>query len=527
VAAANGWEVHRVDVKTTFVNAKMDKEMYIKLPEGVESGELADVRRLNLALYGTKQAGRLWGNTLNEELEQMEATRSTVDPCRYEWYHPVHGPVFILVYVDDLIAAGERLAGVEAIKSGVAAKFEVRDMEEVKDFIGTKVMRDKKTKKLTLSNPGHIMALLQAFGMDTCTPNKTAMASGVKLSKTGENLLPDGNRYAELVGSLLYLSTTTRPDISFAVGVLSRFMSCPEQDHMRAARGVLRYLRGTFRLGVMYGGNEALQGYADAYWAGDIDGRRSTTGFIFTLNGGPISRASKRQSTVATSTAEAAYVAAAMATKEALWLRKLLLALGVVGGAVPMGEDNQSCLALVNNPEATGRTKHVDVAYHMVRDYQARGDVAFYFLRSAEMPADGLTKPLPSPALTAFRTAVGAGEPVAVRGCGGRRAWRPPLGGVLRRHGATGGGQWRRPGFAAATSVDVAAGRSRPWTVAVPSTGVWPALGRVCAGRRLRGRPVGTVLWRCGASGVVQWRNRGFAVVGFVDFGASRFWPYQ
>jgi len=409
VAASKDWEVHHVDVKTAFLNAKMDKEMYIKLPDGVEDGSLEEVCRFNLALYGTKQAGRLWGIKLDKELNDMGAVRSKVDPCLYEWQHPVHGRVFVLVYVDDLIVAGETLAGVNAIKRSVSARFDVRDMGEVKDFIGMKVMRDKAAKQLTLSNPGHIMTLLKAFGMEACTPNKTAMATGVKLSKTGENLLPAGNRYAELVGSLLYLSTTTRPDIAFAVGVLSRFMSCPEQDHMLAAKGVLRYLRGTTRLGVVYSGNEPLQGYVDADWAGDTDGRRSTTGFVFTLNGGPISWASKRQSTVGTSTAEAEYVAAAMATKEALWLRKLLTALGVDGGAVPMEEDNQSCLALVNNPEATGRTKHVDVAYHMVRDYQARGDVAFYFLPSAEMPADGLTKPLPSPAFTAFRAAIGVG----------------------------------------------------------------------------------------------------------------------
>jgi len=112
---------------------------------------------------------------------------------------------------------------------------------------------------------------------------------------------------------------------------------------------------------------------------------------------------------VATSTAKAEYVAAAMATKEVLWLRKWLGVVGVDGQAVPMGEDNQSCLALINNPEATGRTKHVDVAYHMMRDYQTRGDVAFYFLPSAEMPADGLTKPLPSPAFTGFRDTIGVG----------------------------------------------------------------------------------------------------------------------
>jgi len=181
----------------------------------------------------------------------------------------------------------------------------VRDMGEVKDFIGTKVMRNRAAKTLTLSNPGHTTTLLEAFVKDKATPNKTPMASGVKLTKTGEDLLPEGNRSAELVGSLLYLSTTTRPDIAFAVGVLSRFMSCHEEDHKRAAKEVLRYLRGTTRLGVVYGGSEPLQVFADTDWAGDIDSRRSTTGFVFTCNGGPIAWASKRQSTVATSTAEA------------------------------------------------------------------------------------------------------------------------------------------------------------------------------------------------------------------------------
>ena len=124
----------------------------------------------------------------------MGATRSTVDPCLDEGHHPMHGRVFILVYVEDLIVAGKSFAGVEAIKRGVSAKLEVRDMGEVNDFIGMKVMRDKRANKLTLSNPGHIMALLQAFGMETCTPNKTEMASVVRLRKTGEDPLPDGNR---------------------------------------------------------------------------------------------------------------------------------------------------------------------------------------------------------------------------------------------------------------------------------------------------------------------------------------------
>jgi len=350
-----------------------------------------------------------------------------VDPCQYEWHHPVHGCIFILVYVDDLIVAGEKLAGVKFVMRFVSAKFEVRDLGDVKNFIGMKVMRNRAAKNLTLSNARHTATLQEAVGMDKATPNKTPMASGVKLTKTQEGLLPEGNRYAELVGSLLYLSTTKRPDIAFAVGVRSRFMSCPEEDHMRAAKGVLRYLRGTTHLGVVHTGSEPLQGFVDADWAGDIDGRRSTTGFVFTCNGWAIAWSSTRQSTVATSTAEAEYVAAAMATKEALWLRKLLSALRGDGRAVPMGGDNQLFLALVNNPEATGQTKHVDVAYHMVRDYQARRDVAFYFLPSDELPADGLTKPLPSPAFTAFRAAVGVGDDLGAVAQGAELG-DPPLG---------------------------------------------------------------------------------------------------
>jgi len=240
VAAANDWEIHHVDVKTAFLNAKMDKEMYIKLPDGVEDGESGESFRLNLALYGTKQAGRLWGMKLDKELKEMGASRSPVDPCVCEWNHPVHGRVFILVYVEDLIVAGKSLAGVKAVKSAVSGTFDVRDMAEVKDFIGIKVMRDRKARTVTLSNPGHTAALLEAFGMEMATPNKTPMASGVKLEETGKDLLPEGNRYAALVGSLLHLSTMTRPEISFAVRVLSRFMSCPEQARMRAAKGLLR-----------------------------------------------------------------------------------------------------------------------------------------------------------------------------------------------------------------------------------------------------------------------------------------------
>jgi len=134
------------------------------------------------------------GHVAQREVEQLRAARSTIEPCLYEWPSPVHGRVCILVYVDELIVAGERFAAVEAIKRGVSDRFDVRNMEAVTHRIVMNVMRDKGARTLTLSNPGHIMALLQAFGMDTCTHRKTTMASGVHLSKTGERLLTDNSR---------------------------------------------------------------------------------------------------------------------------------------------------------------------------------------------------------------------------------------------------------------------------------------------------------------------------------------------
>ena len=330
-----------MDVKTAFLNAKMDKEMYIKLPDGTKPGEADEVFRLNLALYGTQQAGRLWGIKLDKELKAVGTVRSKVDSCLYSWSHPVHGLVYIFVYVDDLIVAGKGLDGVQAVQNSVSATFDVRDMGEVNDFIGMKIMRDRAAKMLPLSHPGHVIALPETFGMSKSTPIKTPMVSGAKLAKTGENLLPDGNRYAELVGSLICLATATRPDIACAMGVLSRYMACPEKDHMRAAKGVLRCLHGATRLGVAYGAGKPLQGYVDADWAGDVDARQSTTGFIFTLNGGPVSWASKRHSTVVTSTAEAEYVAAAMATKEALWLRQTYRRLASKALPFPWGKTSR------------------------------------------------------------------------------------------------------------------------------------------------------------------------------------------
>jgi hypothetical protein len=166
-------------------------------------------------------------------------------------------------------------------------------------------------------------------------------------------------------------------------------------EHWNAAKGVLRYVAGTLDVGIVYGSSQAgLQGFCDADYAGDLDTRRSTTGYVFTLAGGAISWSSRLQPTVAVSTTEAEYMAAAQAVKEGLWLRKLMNDLRWHTGVVSICTDNQGTLKLLKHPISSVRSKHIDVMHHFARERVARKEVAFEYCATDRMIADCLTKPL-------------------------------------------------------------------------------------------------------------------------------------
>jgi hypothetical protein len=401
-------ELHQLDVKTAFLNGELDEDVWCQQPPGFGDGARLACH-LQKALYGLRQAPRAWHKRLVKELESLGFVGCTSDPGLFILHHKA-APVWLLVYVDDLLLASRSLSKLSEVKMALKRAFDVHDLGDARFFLGMEIARDKAARTIKLSQAKMAGSVLARFGFDEAVPASVPMSTGVRLVKPADDevLEPAGHqRYQEIVGSLLYLSSCTRPDISHAVGVLSKFMSCPAKAHMSAAKGVLRYLAGTRRLSIQFGPSKGLLGFCDADYAGDKVTWRSTSGYAFLLHGGPVSWSSKLQSTVAASTTEAEYMAAAHATKEALWLRQLLWDLGYPSPTVPMRIDNQAALTLIKEHTSSDRAKHVAVAHHICRERHARGEVHFTHCGTKQMVADCMTKPLPSAVFEQFRKELG------------------------------------------------------------------------------------------------------------------------
>jgi hypothetical protein len=278
------------------------------------------VYRLKKVLYGLKQAPRAEYEKMDGFLMSLDFSKSVVDPNLY--YHIVGNKCLILVlYVDDLFLTGSERLIVEC-KRALTSVFEMKDLGMLHYFLGLEVWQ--RTDEIFLSQGKYTVEI---FEMMDCKSMPTPMMMNLKkmneASSDSDEI--DPHVYRQLIGSLMYL-VNTRPDICYAVNVLSQFMSQLRQTHWIAAKHVLRYLRGTVGYGLRYGScvDLSVQGYADADWAGSTVDQKSTSGCCFTLGSAMVSWCSRKQSSVALSTTEAEYIALSVAVREAMWLRKLL-----------------------------------------------------------------------------------------------------------------------------------------------------------------------------------------------------------
>lgn len=377
-------------------------------PPGYETGGANIVCHLQRSLYGLKQAPRAWYARLKTELEHIGFTASLADAGLFIMERKT-SCTYLIVHVDDILIAGDS-DGITYTKTVLKKVFELRDMGDSQFYLGMELSRDREQRTLRLTQQRYTSDLLAKYNLTISRIKDVPMSTCIKLTKDAGDLLKDDDKlkFTSLVGGLLYLSVCTRPDIAQAVGGLTRFMSCPTSVHYEAAKTVLRYIAGTSAYGITFNGTEQLLGYCDADYGGDIDSRRSTTGYLFIFCGAAVSWSSRLQPTVAASTTQAEYMAAAAAVKESLWMRKLLPDFGVpIDGPIHVKCDNQGTIALLKNPIETARAKHIDVIHHFARERVARKEIEFSYISTDRMVADCLTKPLPASAFKLCRDGMG------------------------------------------------------------------------------------------------------------------------
>ena len=412
LANANDWEIHQMDVTTAYLNGELDCDVYMEQPIGFVDLEHSDyVCKLGKSLYGLKQSARCWNSTLDKFLKSSGFRQIDADHCIYIKLAIEDGKfVIFAVYVDDIVPVSNDVKMLCAEKEILCKEYEMVDNGEADFFLNLVIKRNRNERTLSISHPSYLQGILKRFRMEDCNPVGTPMETGTHFVKRWDDE-PICNKqlYQQAVGCLTYASVTTRPDISSAIGILSQFMSDPSEHHWRGIKRTLRYIKGTLNYGLQFSDNETqLIGFADADWAGDLDTRCSTSGHVFQVGNATVSWSSKRQKTVARSSTEAEYVALSNAAQEAIWLRCLLVDMNVdIASPTVIYEDNNGAIELSKNAKNHNRTKHIDIAYHFVRERVHSGELSVIHCPTAEMTADIMTKGLPKIQFQKLRDAMG------------------------------------------------------------------------------------------------------------------------
>ncbi|KAG7550979.1 GAG-pre-integrase domain [Arabidopsis thaliana x Arabidopsis arenosa] len=407
-AARHAWDIYQLDVKSAFLHGVLLEDVYIQQPKGyVEEGNDDKVYKLHKALYGLKQAPRAWFSRIEEYFLREGFQKSENEETLFLKKNKQGNILLLSIYVDDLIYTGNDATMMEEFKLSMQKEFDMTDLGKMRFFLGIEVLQT--TEGIHISQSKYALEVLRRFDMENCNSVVNPMVPGSKLDMDEGGERVDETFYKQIIGSLMYI-TTTRPDLQFAVSLLSRYMSKPTMLHLQAAKRVLRYLRGTTDFGIWYkrGGNGERLVYTDSDFAGDVDGRRSTSGYVFLMDGASVAWSSKKQPIVTLSTTEAEYVAASVCACQAIWFMRILGELGYeVKESMVILCDNTSTIKLSKNPVFHGRCKHIGVRFHFLRELVKDGVIRLEHCGSQENVADIFTKPLKREAFENLRSKLG------------------------------------------------------------------------------------------------------------------------
>ena len=417
-AALNKFKLRQADIETAYLYGIIDVELYMRIPDGVfikgKSRYERPCIRIKKSLYGLKQAGRIWYLHLSNYLQKCGFTTNESCPCLFIKRHKDEVAI-VGIYVDDIVIVGTDTA-IENTMNALKAEFKVKDLGDLKYCLGLEISNTE--REIKVNQKGYIKKLLEKYRMrDASKFCKTPMVVrsltpesdvfGPRI--TDEDKLGDGYPYREIIGALLYLANGSRPDISFAVSVLARYTSEPTIRHWRGIKQIFRYLAGTIDLGLVYVKENnsfitltGLNGFADAGYLSDPHKAKSQSGYVFKFAGAAISWRSTKQTLTATSTNHSELIALYDASKECVWLRRIMqfvrtsLKLGEGLSPINIYEDNRACVYQVQGGYVKGdRTKHIDPKFFFMHELNGK-ELNIKAISSELNAADLFTKSLGS-----------------------------------------------------------------------------------------------------------------------------------
>jgi transposase InsO family protein len=404
VAARRDYELLQMDFDTAFLNAVLDEEVFVKQPQGFHVGGPDMVWKLNKALYGLKQASRQWYKTIHAFMMKIGYEPLKTDPCVYKKISQTGKLMLVCLYVDDTMIAVHKddVQEWERDKARIADAYPIKDLGECQWILNMKVTRDRAKRVITLSQRAYIERITTERGMAETRTVSTPVTPGdfnMPIDPSKDLDEEQTTYYQSLIGALLYVANITRPDVAYAIGRLCQVTIKPNKIHLEIAKRVLRYLYQTRHYTMTFGGpramNPTLEGYSDSDWAGCLETRRSTSGCLVRFNGDVISWMSRRQKTVALSSAEAEYMALSEVTKEIIWYRTWIWEVFGIWTTGLVYEDNQATKAIAEGVSTIrDRTKHIDIRYRFINEAVQDQKIKIQWIDTQHQQADILTKPL-------------------------------------------------------------------------------------------------------------------------------------